>query len=135
MKAGIVLQRLHKIGHQRVFEQHGHRAVGFDVLGGDRLAVARLADDDVAEPALADPSRSIARQKIAITSEATVMSKPSSRGKPLATPPSELTIERSARSFMSTTRRQVTRRGVDAELIAPIDVVVDHRRAAGCWRR
>ena len=39
------------------------------------------------------------------------MSKPSSRGKPLETPPSELTIERSARSFMSITRRQVTRRG------------------------
>src|SRR6266849_5338173 len=32
-------------------------------------------------------SRSLARQKIAITSDATVMSKPSSRGKPLATPP------------------------------------------------
>src|ERR1700754_4310195 len=39
-------------------------------------------------------SRSLARQKIAITSEATVMSKPSSRGKPLATPPSEETIWR-----------------------------------------
>ena len=51
-----------------------------------------------------------ARQKIAITSEATVMSKPSSRGKPLATPPSEETIERSERSFMSTARRQAMRR-------------------------
>ena len=46
----------------------------------------------------------------AITSEATVMSKPSSRGKPLATPPSDETIERSARSFISSTRRQATRR-------------------------
>ena len=55
-------------------------------------------------------SRSLARQKIAITSEATVMSKPASRGKPLATPPSEQTISRSARSFMSMTRRQATRR-------------------------
>jgi len=43
-------------------------------------------------------------------SEATVMSNPSSRGKPLATPPSEDTIWRSARSFMSSTRRQATRR-------------------------
>jgi|GEM_PF-4430347 len=43
-------------------------------------------------------------------SEATVMSNPASRGKPLATPPSEVTIWRSARSFMSSTRRQVTRR-------------------------
>ena len=46
-----------------------------------------------------------------MTSEATVMSNPSSRGKPLATPPSEETIERNARSFMSRPRRQVTRRG------------------------
>jgi hypothetical protein len=45
-----------------------------------------------------------------MTSEATVMSKPASRGKPLATPPSEQTISRSARSFMSITRRQATRR-------------------------
>ena len=39
------------------------------------------------------------------------MSKPSSRGKPLETPPSEPTIERSARSFMSSARFQVMRRG------------------------
>ncbi len=54
--------------------------------------------------------RSRARQKIAITSEATVMSKPSSRGKPFAAPPSAHTIERSARSFMSITRRHAMRR-------------------------
>ena len=45
-----------------------------------------------------------------MTSEATVMSKPSSRENPLETPPSEETIERSARSFMSTTRRHEMRR-------------------------
>ena len=45
-----------------------------------------------------------------MTSEATVMSKPVSRGKPLATPPKLAVIWRSARSFMSTTRRQTTRR-------------------------
>ena len=73
-------------------------------------------------------SRSAARHRIAITSEATVMSKPDSRGKPLATPPSEQTTCLSARSFMSMTRRQVTRRGIDAEPVAPVDVVVDQRR-------
>jgi hypothetical protein len=41
---------------------------------------------------------------------ATVMSKPVSRGKPLETPPSEVTTWRSARSFMSSTRRQTIRR-------------------------
>ena len=53
---------------------------------------------------------SSARQKMAMTSEATVMSKPSWRGKPLPIPPSEQTMSRSALSFMSTTRRQDTRR-------------------------
>ena len=38
------------------------------------------------------------------------MSKPSLRGKPLPMPPSEQTISRSARSFMSTTRRHEMRR-------------------------
>ena len=56
-------------------------------------------------------SRSRARQKIAMTSEATVMSNPSSRGAPLETPPRPLTMERSARSFMSSTRRHRMRRG------------------------
>ncbi len=39
------------------------------------------------------------------------MSKPSSRGAPLAPPPRPLTMLRSARSFTSSARRQLTRRG------------------------
>ena len=46
-----------------------------------------------------------------MTSLATVMSNLSSRGDPLAAPPRPLTMDRSARSFMSNARRQVTRRG------------------------
>ena len=45
-----------------------------------------------------------------MTSEATVISNPDSRGKPLATPPSDWVIWRKARSFMSTTRRHTIRR-------------------------
>ena len=55
-------------------------------------------------------ARSSARQKIAMVSVATVMSKPSSRGYPLFEPPSEFTMERSARSLMSTARRNEMRR-------------------------
>ena len=40
-----------------------------------------------------------------MTSEAAVMSKPVSRGKPFVLPPRPVTIERSPRSFMSTARR------------------------------
>ena len=35
---------------------------------------------------------------------------------------------RRSRSFMSMARRQVMRRGVEAERVAPVQVVVDHRR-------
>ena len=67
------------------------------------------------------------RQKIAISSEATTMSKPSSRGKPLAWPPSATVIWRSARSFMSTTRFQRDAADVDVEGVAVVHVVVDQR--------
>ena len=42
---------------------------------------------------------------------AAVMSKPSSCGTPLVLPPSPPTMQRSCRSFMSTQRRHVMRRG------------------------
>ena len=45
-----------------------------------------------------------------MTSEATVMSNPVWRGKPFDTPPRLTTMSRSARSFMSITRRQTMRR-------------------------
>src|ERR1041385_4365381 len=51
-----------------------------------------------------------ARHRIAITSLAAVMSKPVSRGTPSVRPPSPMTMSRSARSFMSTTRFQLARR-------------------------
>ena len=47
---------------------------------------------------------------MAISSEATTMSNPSSRGKPFTWPPSPTTTSRSARSFMSSTRFHVTLR-------------------------
>ena len=54
--------------------------------------------------------RSLARQKIAMTSDAAVIMKPSSRGIPPKGPPSPTITLRSARSFMSTARPQVIRR-------------------------
>ena len=63
-----------------------------------------------------------------MTSEATVMSKPVSRGKPLATPP---------RLHDDLPQRPVVHvhhpapgdaADVDVELVAPVDVVVEHRR-------
>ena len=50
-KGGIVFQRLHQVRHQRVLEQHGHRTVGLQVAGIDRLLVAGIGNDDVTEAA------------------------------------------------------------------------------------
>ena len=55
--------------------------------------------------------RSAATAKIAITSDAAVMSNPSSRGTLFIAPPSPTTICRNARSFTSRQRRKVIRRG------------------------
>ncbi len=66
-------------------------------------------------PTISRPSRAFrssrpsARQSIAITSEAAVMSKPSSRGTPLAGPPRPITVWRRKRSFMSMQRCQLMR--------------------------
>ncbi len=46
---GIVLQRLHEVGRERIAEEHGHGAVGLELGGGDRLFLAGVADDDAAE--------------------------------------------------------------------------------------
>ena len=53
----------------------------------------------------------VERQRIAMISDATVMSNPDSRGTPLPGPPRPVVISRKARSFISRTRRQVMRRG------------------------
>mmetsp|Transcript_18528 Transcript_18528/g.30075 ORF Transcript_18528/g.30075 Transcript_18528/m.30075 type:complete len:232 (-) Transcript_18528:311-1006(-) len=63
------------------------------------------------------PSRSfksltlVAKQRIAITSDATTISKPSSRTKPLAVPPRPIVIFLKDLSFMSSTRLNVIKRG------------------------
>ena len=46
----VVFQRLHQVGHQRVFQQHRHRAVGLKLARRDRFALAGLADHDIAKP-------------------------------------------------------------------------------------
>ena len=45
-------ERLHQIRRQRLFKQHGHGAMRFQIAGADRFAVAGIGDDDVAKPLL-----------------------------------------------------------------------------------
>ena len=52
--------RLHEVRKQRVAEQRGHRALGLEVAGEDRLGGAREAEQDPTEPRL--QVRVVARQ-------------------------------------------------------------------------
>ena len=79
-EGGIVLERLYQVRRERIFQNGRHRAMRPDVAGEDRLVVARVADDDFVRVFSFRSLRLVARQKIAITSEATTMSKPSWRG-------------------------------------------------------
>ena len=51
----VVLERLHQVRLDGVLQQRGHRAVGLQIGGGDRLLLARVADDDPAEALLQSP--------------------------------------------------------------------------------
>ena len=126
-KAGLFFEGLHQVRHEGVLEQHRHRPVGVDLVGPHRLAIARVADDDVAEAALqvlriagqtedrhdlggdGDVEAGLAREAVADAAH---------RGDDAAqaavvhvdgTPPGDAAH-------------------VEVEPVAPVDVVVDHRR-------
>ena len=56
------------------------------------------------------------------------MSNPSSRGKPLAVPPSEMTIDAQRAVVHVHDAAPGDAARVEAEGVAPVDVVVEHRR-------
>ena len=106
---GVVLERLHQIRLQGVLQEHRHRAMRLQVARAHGLLVARVADDDVAEPLLqvfqrrrqAENRHDFGRHDDVEAILARI---------PVAVPPSETTMSRSARSFMSTTRFHWMRR-------------------------
>ena len=120
-------QRLHQVRRDRVLEQRGHRAVGLELPGAHRLAVAGVADDDVAEPLLevfeilgeaedrhhfrrhGDVEAGLARIAVGDAAE---------RADDLA--------QRAVVHVHDAAPGDAAR--VDAERIAPVDVVVDQRR-------
>ena len=120
-------ERLHEIRRQRVLEQHGHRASGLQIFGRDRLFVRSIGDDDFAEPLLQileiageaedrhhfggdrDVEAVLARIAVGDAAE---------RDDDLA--------QRAVVHVDDAAQRDAAR--VDRRLIAPIDVIVDHRR-------
>ena len=89
---------------------------------------ARLYATVIAPSRWRRSGRSRASARIAMTSEAAVMSKPVSRGEPFVAPPRPVMMLRRPRSFMSTQRRQRDRVRVDVELVAVHHVRVEERR-------
>ncbi len=133
-EGGVVLKRLYQIGCERILEQRGHRAGCRQFLGGDGLLVAGLADLDLAEAALeigevcgeaedrhylgrhGDVEAGLAREAVGGAAE---------RGDDGA--------QRAVVHVDGATPGDAA--GVDVELVAPIDVIVDQAPRADCWRR
>ena len=51
-EGGVVFQRLHQVRLHRVFQENGHSAVSLDVAGVDWLFLAGIGHDDVAQTLL-----------------------------------------------------------------------------------
>ena len=127
------LDRLDEVRQERVLEEDAHGAGRLEIGGGDgrRSAVSATT----MRPSRASRSgRSRARQSTAMTSEATVMSKPSSRA---------IAVGGAAEARHDLPQGAVVHvehalpgdaAGVDARAVAPVDVVVEERRRGGCGR-
>ena len=123
----VVLQRLHEVRLHRVLEQHGHGAVGLEVAGVDRRLVAAIGDDDVAEPLL---------QVLEVGGEA--QDRHDLRGDgDVEAGLARIAVGDAAERADDLAQRAVVHvhdaapddaARVDAELVAPVDVVVDQRR-------
>jgi len=118
-------QGLHQVGSEGVLQQYGHGAFGLQVTCADRLALARVGDDDVPQPLLqvgqvlrqaedghhfggdGDVETVLARVAIADAAEA-VDNMP------------QRTVVHVDYPFPGHAAR------IDTQLVAPVDVVIEH---------
>ena len=123
----IVLQRLHEIGLHGVLEQHRHGAVGLEVASIDRRLVAAVGDDDVAQPLL---------QVLEVVGEAKDRHH-LRRHRDVEAGLTRIAVGDAAQRADDLAQRPVVHvhdaapddaARVDAEFVAPIDVVVDQGR-------
>ena len=94
-----------------------------------------VADDDPAEAGAQVLQPTSTAPRWPSPRDAAVMSKPVWRGTPSALPPRPTMMLRSARSLTSSTRRQVMLWMSRSELVALVQMVVDHRRQQVVGRR
>ena len=126
-KGRVVFQRLHQIRLQRLRQQHRHRAIGLDVAAKDWRAVAPVGDDDVAKSFL---------QILKVGCQAQDGHDFGSDGDVKARLPRK-SVRYAAKAGHDIAERAVIHVDdaapshaalVDFQLIAPVDMVVDHRR-------
>ena len=133
-KGRVVFERLHKIGLHRVFQEHRHRPVGFDVTRIDGGAVAAIGDDHVAKAFLQisevlgqaqnrhdlgrhrDVKTGLARETVCHTAQR---------------------CHRIAQRPVVHVQHALPRHAalINLKAVAPVDVVVDHRRKQVVCRR
>ena len=123
----VVLERLDEVRLHRVLQKHRHRAVGLDVTGVDRRAVAAVGHDHVAQAPLevfevggeAEDRHDLGRHgdvEARLAREAVRHA-------------AQVTDDRAQRPVVHVENAPPgDAANVDALLVAPVDVVVDHRR-------
>ena len=126
-EGGVVLQRLHEVGLHRVLQQHGHRALGLDIAAIDRGLVAAIGDDHRAEARF---------EVLEIAGEA--QDRHDLRGHGDVEPvfageavgdPAQRRGDLPQRAVVHVHHAAPDHAArVDVEIVAPVDVVVDHRR-------
>ena len=130
----VVLERLHQVGQHRLFQKHRHGTVGLEVAGVDRRTVATIGDDDPAEPSLqilqilgqAQDRHDLGRDRdVEPGLPGKAVGDPAERGHDVAQRP-VVHVDHPAPDHPA---------NVDVELVAPVDVVVQHRREQVVRRR
>ena len=126
-ESGRAFQRLHEVRRDRFLQQRRHRAVALEILGADRFTLARIGDDDIAEPRF---------QIVEILGETEDRHHFGGDGD-VEAGLARITVGDAAERTDDLAQGAVVHvhhaapddaAAVDAERIAPIDVVVDQRR-------
>ncbi len=130
----IVFERLHQIGLHRILEKHRHGAVGLEVARIDGRTIGAIADDDIAEPLFEiGKIRCKAEDRHDFGGDGDIK-----------TALARKTVRHAAERGDERAQRPVVHvhhpppgdaARIDIERIAPIDMVVDHRREQIMGRR
>ena len=126
-EGGVVLERLHEVRHQRVLEEHGHGARRLDVLGQHLALVALRRHHDLADAAFEvfDGGRE-AEDRHDLGGDSDIEARLARETIGDAAQRTDDLAQRAVVHVHHAAPGHAAR--VDAELVAPIDVVVDHRR-------